>query len=455
MFASESAAWDGGFGLLELRFQPLCSASVTLPGSDWTFFCNLASISTVSIRESRSHYYTPAKQRNMNIKSVVAGALLIAQISTSDGQTNSFIVAHGITLPKDSTTQSQLLTALNGFLSQKEKPAKENTYLLKTHLLETSALLAEMKHIEENIELKQPDFYKCYLTNVMPLNENDYLIQCSYIGISETTPVLRASFTIVATKNSNQFHFSSPLKRNSHSWKAEVVGNTTFHFKTTLNSANAKVYLGKIAEYDKRLKAPSQPAEFYCCDTFHEVLQLIGVDYKADYNGYSHNSLSTIENNTDLVVDGTLTSDLTKFDPHDLWHDRLRRVVSPDIINRPVDEGCAYLYGGSWGVMSWKDVLGKFKAYAVANENADWLALYNDSRKFDEKDVHPLRVDFAVNALFVQKIEREKGFAAVMELLSCGKKEADNANYFKALEKITGISKSNFSSRVVGLIKEN
>jgi hypothetical protein len=391
----------------------------------------------------------------MNIKSVVAGALLIAHISTSDGQTNSFIVAHGITLPKDTTTQNQLLTALNGFLSQKEKPAKENTYVLKAHLLETSALLDEMKHVEENTELKQPAFYKCYLTNVMPLNENDYLIQCSYIGLNETTPVLRASFTMVATKAANQFHFSSPLKQNSLSWKMETVDTTIFHFKNSFNSGNAKAYLKKVAEYDKKLNAPNQPTEFYCCDNFHGVLQLIGVDYKADYNGMSHNTLSVLENNTNLVLDGAVTSDFAKFDPHDLWHDRLRRILSPDIINRPVDEGCAYLYGGSWGVMSWKDVLEKFKAYAAANENADWLALYNDNRIFDEKDAHPLRVDFAVNALFVQKIEREKGFAAVMELLSCGKKEADNANYFKALEKITGISKSNFSSKVASLIKEN
>lgn len=391
----------------------------------------------------------------MNIKSIFAAALLISQISTSDGQTTSFIVSPGLTLPKDSATQRQLLTALDGFLSQKDKPAKENTYVLKTQLLETSALLAEMKGIEENTEHKQPAFYKCYLTNVMPLNENDYLIQCSYIGLNETTPVLRASFTMVATRNADQFHFSSPLKQTSLSWKSETLGNTTFHFKSRLNSANAKAYLNKVAEYDKRLNAPKQqPTDLYCCDNFHEVLQLVGVDYKADYNGYSRNTLSGSANDTHLVVDGTVTSDFTKFDPHDLWHDRLRRVLSPDLINRPVDEGCAYLYGGSWGV-SWKEILAKFKAYAAANENADWLALYNESRNFVENANRPSRVDYAINALLVQKIEKEKGFAAVMELLSCGKKEADNANYFKALEKIAGISKTDFSSRVGSLIKEN
>ena len=46
------------------------------------------------------------------------------------------------------------------------------------------------------------------------------------------------------------------------------------------------------------------------------------------------------------------------------------------------------------------------------------------------------------NALIVQKLERTKGFAAVLELLTCGKYEKGGENYFKVLEKLTGINKS-------------
>ena len=370
------------------------------------------------------------------------------------GQTNSLIVSNSINLPKDSVTQILLITSLNGFLSQKEKPAKENTYVLKTNLLETSVLLDEMKNLERSDTLKDTNFYKCYLTNVIQLNDNDYLIQYSYIGINESTSILRASFNISAKKDVNQFYFFSPLKQNSISWKTKILGNTKFYFKDTFNSSNAEAYLKKITEYDKKLNAPNQPVEFYCCDNFHEVLQIVGVDYKSDYNGYPHNTITASENDTDLIVNGTLTSDFTKFDPHDLWHERLHKMLSIDLINRPVDEGCAYLYGGSWG-FSWNQILEKFKTYAAANQSVDWLAMYNESKNFDGKATYPLRVDFAINALLVQKIEKEKGFSAVMELLSCGKKEKENENYFKALEKITGISKSNFNSTVLTLIKEN
>ena len=54
----------------------------------------------------------------------------------------------------------------------------------------------------------------------------------------------------------------------------------------------------------------------------------------------------------------------SRFDPHDLWHERLRLVMKSEVINRPVDEGCAYLYGGSWGY-TWQEIITKFKKYAA------------------------------------------------------------------------------------------
>jgi hypothetical protein len=132
----------------------------------------------------------------------------------------------------------------------------------------------------------------------------------------------------------------------------------------------------------------------------------------------------------------------------------LHNVVSTSIINKPVDEGTAFLYGGSWG-LTWQQILDKFKTYAAANPNADWLALYNEGKNFDEGAKFPLNIDYTINALLVKKIEKEKGFPSVIELLSCGKYQKDNENYFKALEKITGISKADFSANVWALIKAN
>jgi hypothetical protein len=50
-------------------------------------------------------------------------------------------------------------------------------------------------------------------------------------------------------------------------------------------------------------------------------------------------------------------------------------------------------------------------------------------------------------------MEKEKGFPAVMEFLSCGRYEAGNDNYFRALDKITGINRSNFNANVEKLVE--
>ena len=63
-------------------------------------------------------------------------------------------------------------------------------------------------------------------------------------------------------------------------------------------------------------------------------------------------------------------------------------------------------------------------------------------------------VSYFLNALIVQKIEKEKGFPAVTGLLGCGKREKGDENYFKALESTTGITKANFNNAMSELIKK-
>jgi hypothetical protein len=62
-------------------------------------------------------------------------------------------------------------------------------------------------------------------------------------------------------------------------------------------------------------------------------------------------------------------------------------------------------------------------------------------------------VDYVVDALIIQKLEKEKGFSAVWELLNCGKYQEGNENYFKMLEKLTGINKSNYNKKIWELVK--
>ena len=60
--------------------------------------------------------------------------------------------------------------------------------------------------------------------------------------------------------------------------------------------------------------------------------------------------------------------------------------------------------------------------------------------------------DDIVNALLVKKIEKEKGFAGVWELLNAGPVEKGNEKYFQILEKLTGITKANYNEKIWELI---
>jgi len=380
------------------------------------------------------------------IKFATAFLLIFSAIFCS---AQSIIIPNGTRLPEDTTVKNQLINSLNEFLSQKEQPANENQFVLKDHLPETAALLDEMKGIERNP--KANDFFKPYLLNAVKLDDKNYLIQLAYQGAGDNMPVLQASFKLIAEKQADKFYFSSPLKRNTISWRSKKIKNITCFYKDTLNNNDVKAYSTAVELYDKKLNAPTLPTEFYYCDDFPEALQIIGIDYKALYNGIKSDLLTAHEGGIDLVINGW-NSQKHRFDPHDLWHDRLRTVMRSEVINRPVDEGCAYLYGGSWGY-TWSEIITKFKKYAAENPNADWLNAYIDSKNFEEGE-KPLRIPFVLNALIAQKIEKEKGFSQVLELLACGKREKGDDNYFNMLEKVSGISKANFNAAMWVLIKK-
>ena len=174
---------------------------------------------------------------------------------------------------------------------------------------------------------------------------------------------------------------------------------------------------------------------------------------KPEYSKVRFNSLHSIENGELLNVNGTVVSGLPAFDPHDLWHSRLRLAINPKDIYKPVDEGCAFLFGGSWGY-SWENIRTRFKKYIKANPDADWLKLQSQKVNYGTEAGKELRVDYTINALIVKKIMQEKDFESVRKLVSIGRDQKNLDKYFEVLESITGINRENFNTQIDGLIKE-
>lgn len=347
----------------------------------------------------------------------------------------------------DSAASRHLLGSLNALLYPAAGgPAQP---VLPEASLATAALLDEMRGAEQSAGPPGPSSYPAYLTNVVRLDSLNYLLQLANVGVGAAAPMLRASYELMARRQGQQFVFYAPLGRNAAAWRRQQLGSYVFYYQTTLPKGAAN--LVKAATLlDRKLQAPAQRTTLYCCPSLTEALRLVGVTYKLDYAGLAHGTLSAREPQQLLLL--AEDQEVTAFDPHDLWHQRLRNVMAANSINKPVDEGCAYLYGGSWG-MSWPAIFALFQQKVGINPQTDWLAAYENSVNFGESKQRPLQTAYVINALIVQKIEREKGFAAVKQLLGCGKYEKDNANYFKELAEVAGITKSNFNATVWALIR--
>ncbi|OCX53630.1 hypothetical protein BEL04_04870 [Mucilaginibacter sp. PPCGB 2223] len=348
-------------------------------------------------------------------------------------------------LPADSV---RLIDNLNNFLIQLPKPDKDNSMVLKENLLTAAALMDEMKGMTDAGADKK-GVYKCYLTNIVPLDSNSYVIQLAYMGVDAGAPVLRAGFKLIAQRRDEQYYFDSPLKRNTRGWQVKKTGSFIVYRNTNNKVSKLDTYVTKAMAFDKQLHAQNYTTEVYYCDNTVDALELLGIDYKKEYNSLPFAHLSTFEGGNNLHVIGAQPTEYAAYDLHDLWHNRLHHVASTDVINRPMDEATAYLHGGSWDI-SWPDIFKKFKAFAGTNH--DWLSIFTAHSRFGDARA-PLYTDYVIDALIAEKVEKEKGFEAVMALICSGKKEPDNAGFFKALEKEAGVTKVNFNAEVEKMVQ--
>ena len=383
------------------------------------------------------------------MKLIITTILLFA-ILFANAQTNTLRLNPNIVLPKDSIESKSLTTSLNDFLLSAQKPNEENKFVFESEKLETFIQLDEINGIEKSGKFKDEYFYKPYLTNIVLLKDNNYLIQVSYIGISENTALLRASFEFIAHKTTNTFMFSSPLFKNTKNWKVKKIGNNIFHYQNIINNEKVKEFNKLTSSFDNKLKSTNKITDYYLCDNIIELEKLIGVEYKSDYNGRSESVLSSSFGDRNLIVFGNNNSSFNEFDPHDLFHDRLSLVIPRSNVNKPVDEGCAYLYGGSWG-FTWKEIFKAFKEQIASNKNTNWLEIKETPVSFKTGNFSN-QADYIVNALLVKKIEKEKGFAGVWELLNVGPFVKGNEKYYETLEKLTGITKASYNDKIWELI---
>lgn len=354
-----------------------------------------------------------------------------------------------IILPADSVARESLINSLNKFLAAAQKPNNENHWVYEPEQLETYLLLNELKGISLNRQLKDSFFYKPYLTNVVFLKDSNYLLQVNYSGILRDTLVLRTGFKLLAHPLGDTFCFSSLFKSRTANWKLQKTWTIGFYYRDKINVKQVKRF-GQLAKsFDRKLKC-EKSTDYYCCKDVFDLQEIMGLEYQLDNNGSLSGFSSAVNEHKRIVILGNNKANFNEFDPHDLWHDRMSLVLPRNKANRPVDEGCAYLYGGSWGY-TWKEIFRAFKEQIASNPNTNWMEV-KETPVYFKSGKYSNSADHIVNALLVKKIEKDQGFSGVWEMLNVGPYEKGNARYYETLEKLTGITRESYNEKIWELI---
>ncbi len=111
----------------------------------------------------------------MNSK-LISTLTLVFSILFVKAQTNSLRLSPRIILPGDSMVSKALTTSLNDFLISAQHPNEENKFVFGDEKIVTNIVLDEMNGIEKSGKFKDDYFFKPYLTNVVPLKDNQFLI---------------------------------------------------------------------------------------------------------------------------------------------------------------------------------------------------------------------------------------------------------------------------------------
>lgn len=365
-------------------------------------------------------------------------------------QTEALAIQNSVRWPKDSIDAAMIIAKLPVFLRSIELGNDSTPFIPDTLKAETYVLLDEMRGTAMHETTHQPDFYKPTLINIVNVFPHHFLIQLQFAAVTNNTVNLRAIFELMAHVDKGVVYIYSPLQFYTKHFKRDVEQFVTFVYPGTINQDKVSSYKMYKASFDEKIGLKNKQTIIYCCENLPEMQGLVGVVYKSDYSGRRNAIWSANYANQHIQVMAYNNAHFDQFDPHDLFHERISVLKPRSALYRPADEGCAYLYGGSWG-FSWEEILKQFKTQMADQKIHDWIQvkekpLYFKTAEFSNS------ADYIVMALIVRELEKKRGFPAVLDFLNLGPQTAGHEKFYAFMEKEFGIKKKQYNVFVDGLI---
>lgn len=351
----------------------------------------------------------------------------------------------------DSSTKSKIVASLDTLFSQIKSGKIKEALINKDNGELNMSTMKSFVGIEENKKDSIPDFYKKQLINIYPISTNEFWITLAYIGEENNKPpILQNIINLIATNTNNNIVFSIPIKYLTKTWKTEMVGNITYFFKDRINIGRAVKFNAKNAIIANKLGLQPEKMNFYLCNNYQEILQLLGYQYDAESNGKTREGLGVDAGNIFSIMNNEDFS-------HDVFHYYSSKIRGDIKRNRTVEEGIAYSWGNAYytkangEMIEQKELVQDLKRYLKTNPTTSLFELFTQDTKIFDRMPSEISVKSTISSLLCDEVERKKGVNGIKTLIKSG---VGDKNFFKTLNDLLSINQTNFNTEVMRLIKQ-
>ena len=385
----------------------------------------------------------------LNRNSIIPVFFILAiTISKVQGQ-SEIIKPSFLAIDTDSKTKENLLNAIDTLFKGIDNENLDSTLIGRDNPKLTISILKSLKGMEDNEKDSIKNFYKRQIINLYPISTTSYFISIAYIGNkSGESAVLKTIFNLIAKKEDGKLVFSIPTRYLTKAWKTKQIGNTKYYFADNINIKRAKIFNEKNSTIARKFGLKPEKFEFYLCDNYQDVIQLLGYEYDMESNGKTR-SCYGVDANTIFSVNHN--EDFS----HDLFHYYSAKIRG-NTRNWYAEEGFAYCWGDAYWTkpngetITQDELVKELQIYVSSNPNISLFELFEKNPNILKYSSNEISLNKILASLICKEVERKHGIEGVKELLKCG---SGLDNFFKTTDKLVGINKTNFDIEVMKLLK--
>lgn len=283
------------------------------------------------------------------------------------------------------------------------------------------------------------------LINMYPVVAGQYFISIAVITSNNSVPVLKKIINLIGNNKNGKMIFTLPLNYLTRLWKTRTVGNIIYHYPDAINIDRAKKFDRKNTLISTKLGLQPEGMNFYLCDSYQDILHLLGLGYDAELNGrvkdgygVDGNCIFSVMHNEDFS--------------HDSFHYYATKVRKFPR-NSAAEEGIAYSWGNAYytdekgEMILQKDLVIQLRYFLQQHPQA---SLYDMFSKNPVVFNSMAKVRSVISGIICDEVERQKGVSGIIALINCGK---GDDNYLATVNSLININKVNFDAAVKALLK--